>query len=125
MDRETFAEHMVGKSIVRVEPDTGEMWLSDGTTLVFDKFNDECCTSIELVDMLAVPHMIMAAGVGDDETAGMGEYKAWVWVLTQAGQFRVVEADGDAGNGYYLHGFALGVRVYGPDGQEVETKWMG
>ena len=34
-----------------------------------------------------------------------------VTVLTEAEEINVAEMVGDASNGYYLHGFALGVRL--------------
>lgn len=102
---------LVGTNIISTTEDT--LVLSNGTHLKFDKFNSSCCTSIELVNLSSSGGKILSAGIKDneDETEGEGAYKTWIWVLTEAGELNVVEADGDAGNGYYLHGFALDVDI--------------
>lgn len=107
---------LVGKSIVAANMTTGTLSLSDGTVLEFDKENSDCCSWIELAALATTANIITAAKVettDDDE----GPYTAWVHVVTEAGELRVVEANADASNGYYLHGFALGVKVTTPEVQ--------
>lgn len=114
-----WTQHLVGKSIINADVDKGELTLSDGTVMRFDKSNSDCCSSIELMDMSTTGNIITAATVADD-SHGQGDYKAWVEVITKSGIHRVVEADGDASNGYYLDGFALGVVVVEPDSPTAE-----
>ena len=103
----------VGKSVVRASMEDGTLELSDGTVVEVSKENDDCCSWIELVGLSTTDHIITHAEYGDDEdeTGGEGGYKAWIRVITEAGELNIAEADGDASNGYYLHGFALGLRV--------------
>jgi len=107
-----YLEHLVGKSVISADVDTGEMILSDGSKLIFDKDNDSCCSYIELTKLQTTDAMILSATEQDDEDEdGEGPYKARVHVVTEAGELNLAEADGNAANGYYLHGFALGVEV--------------
>lgn len=110
-DRDELLNHFVGKSIVSADIDTGMMVLSDGTTLEFEKEAFDCCSWIELTSLRTTPNIITAASIEDDETDGTGPYRAWLHVVTEAGELNVAEARGDASNGYYLHGFALAVTV--------------
>jgi hypothetical protein len=103
---------LVGRSIVEAEG--ANLTLDDGTVLEFDKDNSDCCSYIELVNSRSTNSIITAVKVEDDEGEyGEGAYHAWIRVLTEADPYgiNIVEADGDASNGYYLHGFALGVTV--------------
>lgn len=111
-------EHLIGKSVVSATVDT--LTLSDGSRLQFEREEYDCCTSIELRSLSTTDNVITAAEYRDneDETGGEGEYKAWLHVVTEAGELNIAEAEGNAGNGYYLHGFALGVKVL-PASQEA------
>lgn len=115
-----WTEHLIGKSVVSADKESGTLTLSDGTIMAFDKSNSDCCSWIELMDMSAVGNIITAATIEDDST-GVNEYKAWVHVVTRSGfETNIVEADGNASNGYYLDGFALGVTVTLPDAPTEE-----
>jgi hypothetical protein len=109
--------YLIGREVVSADLDTGTLALSDGTRLVFDKDNYDCCSEIELTSLAAGPGLITGVRVEDneEETGGEGAYRAWIYVITEAGEFNIAEADGDASNGYYLHGFALGVTVHLPE----------
>jgi hypothetical protein len=108
--RENYLDHLVGKSVISADKTTGEMLLSDGSKLIFDRTNDDCCSWIALSKMRTTEAMILSAEERDTDE-GEGGYTAWVHVVTEAGELNLVEADADASNGYYLHGFALGVKV--------------
>lgn len=111
MEAEAATALLVGHRIVDASADT--LTLDDGTEMRFQHSVTECCSQVELVRLATTENIITAATVADNElaTGGQGAYRAWIQVVTQAGEFRVAEADGDASNGYYLHGFALGVTV--------------
>jgi hypothetical protein len=102
---------LIGRKVVAI--DYPSLTLDDGSVLTFDTENDDCCSYIELKRLTATDHVITAASFMDneDETGGEGPYRASLYVLTEAGGVHLAEADGDASNGYYLHGFALGVKV--------------
>lgn len=110
-------EHLVGKSVVAADQNT--LTLSDGTIMQFDESADDCCSYLELTRLATTENIITAASFGDneDETGGEGAYRAWLHVVTEAGELNIAEAEGDASNGYYLHGFALGVKVTVPDAE--------
>jgi hypothetical protein len=101
--------HLIGKSIVGATVDT--LTLSDGTRLRFDRSDSDCCSWIELRSLSTTDNVITAAEFRDNEDESDGDYKAWLHVVTEAGELNIAEAEGNAGNGYYLHGFALGVTV--------------
>jgi hypothetical protein len=111
-----WLEHLTGKSVVFASLEAGVLVLSDGTRLVFDKENSDCCSGIDLTELATTENVITAAEFQDneDETNGEGEYLAWVRVVTESGELSIAEAVGDASNGYHLHGFALGVTVVPP-----------
>lgn len=113
--RRAVLARLVGRSITSANMELGALTLSDGTILIFDNYNEECCSSIELAALNTTENVITAATFGDNEeqTGGEGPYRAWLHVVTEAGELNVAEANGDASNGYYLHGFALGVTVSG------------
>lgn len=117
-DRSGLLTHLVGQSVTAADLDGGTLTLSDGTVVTFDKTNHDCCSSIELTALNVTGNVITAASFGDneDKTGGDGAYKAWLHVVTEAGELNIAEADGDASNGYYLHGFALDVTVTLPGG---------
>lgn len=108
---QSWLDLLVGHRVIATSDDT--LTLSDGTTLTFDRENDDCCSWIELERLTTTDHIITAATLDDneDETGGEGAYRAWLHVVTEAGELNIAEATGDASNGYYLHGFALGVTV--------------
>ena len=108
-------DHLIGKSVVNATEDT--LTLSDGTRLLFDTENSDCCSYIELRNLSTTDNVITAAEFrnNEEETGGEGPYRAWLNVVTEAGELRIAEAKGDASNGYYLHGFALGVTVLPAD----------
>lgn len=105
-------EVFIGRKIVSATTNT--MILDDGTKIVFDTDNDRCCSWIELSNLSTTDHIITNAYYDDneDETGGEGYYCAWIHVITEAGELNIAEADGNASNGYYLHGFALNFIVY-------------
>lgn len=105
-----YLEHLVGKSVVSADKTTGEMLLSDGSKLIFDRSNSDCCSWIDLTELRTTDAMILSA-TEEDTDEGEGGYDAWVHVVTEAGDLRIAEADANASNGYYLHGFALNVKV--------------
>lgn len=100
---------LVGHQVI----DTTEtsLILDNGMQLRFDRSNSSCCSFVELGALSRTENVIIAAYVEDneDETGGEGEYRAWIRVLTEATELNVAEAEGNASNGYYLHGFALSV----------------
>lgn len=109
-----YLEHLVGKGIASADAKTGEMLLSDGSRLIFDTSNSDCCSYIELIELRTTDALILSAEEQDDDT-GEGGYNAWVHVVTEAGELNIAEAEGNASNGYYLHGFALSVKVMPAD----------
>ena len=107
---------LVGKSVVAADLVEGRLTLSDGTILEFDLENYECCSWVELTGLATTVNVITAAELRDTEDDSMpNDYQAWVHVVTEAGELRLVEAVGNASSGYYLHGFALNVKVIPPD----------
>jgi hypothetical protein len=113
---EELEEVLVGHSIDRVEGED-TLVLDNGVRLQFDRYNSSCCSSIDLVVLRAThSNVITKVTVADneDETGYEGPYKAWITVLTEAEELNIAEADGNASNGYYLHGFALDVTVIPP-----------
>jgi hypothetical protein len=109
-------DHLIGKTVVNATVDT--LTLSDGTRLRFDREASDCCSWLELRSLSTTDNVITGAEFRDNETDYEGAYRAWLHVVTEAGELNIAEAEGDAGNGYYLHGFALGVTVL-PAGQEA------
>ena len=105
-------EVLIGKSVTGATQDT--LTLSDGTRLQFATEASECCSWLELRSLSTTGNIITAAEYGDneDDTGGEGEYRAWLRVVTEAGELNIAEAEGDASSGYYLHGFALPVTVH-------------
>lgn len=106
--------HLIGKSVVSATVDT--LTLSDGTRLQFELDESDCCSWMELRSLSTTGNVITAAEFRDneDEIDDYGNYKAWLHVVTEAGELNIAEAEGNAGNGYYLHGFALDVTVLPP-----------
>lgn len=98
---------LVGNMITEVEDTV--ITLSNGAQLKFEKETGECCSWIELKKLATTPSIITAAKFEDDEGDGDDPYKAWIHVITEAGELNVAEADCDPGTGYYLHGFSLDV----------------
>jgi hypothetical protein len=115
-------DHLIGNAVINATEDT--LTLSDGTRLRFDREASDCCTWMELRSLSTTDNVITAAEFRDneDETDGEGAYRAWLHVVTEAGELSIAEAEGDAGNGCYLHGFALGVTVL-PAEAEVAVPW--
>lgn len=120
-EREEWLEELIGKSVVSASLDDGTLRLSDGTTLFFQKSDTSCCSWIDLVGLATTSNVITSADLRDneDETGGFGPYEAWVHVVTEAGEFHLADAEGNATSGYYLHGFALGVTVVKPSVQDA------
>lgn len=103
-------EVLVGHKIVESDFEAGTITLDDGKVIKVQKNNDDCCSWVELTALRTTDHIITAVKVentDDDE----GEYKAWMQVITEGGPINVMEMDGNASNGYYLHGFALPVEL--------------
>lgn len=105
---------LVGHKVVKATDTT--LTLDDGTKLVFDLSAFDCCSSVELETLRTTDNIITHAYFADneEETGGEGSYHAWIHVVTEAGELDIAEADGNASNGYYLHGFALGVEIQAP-----------
>jgi hypothetical protein len=118
-DVQDWDDVLVGRSIVSASTEEGLLVLDDGAVLKFDKENSDCCSWVELSVLRATNNIITKVEVKDneDETGGEGAYKAWMTVLTEAGPINVAEMEGNASNGYYLHGFALGVSYVPPSEQ--------
>jgi hypothetical protein len=116
---EVVAE-LVGNYITGATEDT--ITLSSGAVLQFDTEADCCCSYIELTSLASSTSLISSAKFEDneDETGGEGKYKAWIHVITAADELNIAEADGDASNGYYLHGFALPIRLVQPAAPEPD-----
>jgi hypothetical protein len=108
-------DHLIGKSVTGATEDT--LTLSDGTRLQFERETSDCCSWQNLFSLSTTTNVITAAEFRDneDETGGEGEYRAWLHVITEAGELNIAEAEGNASNGYYLHGFALAVTVIPPE----------
>lgn len=105
---------LVGRSIVDADTEKARLTLDNGAVIEFDRENSDCCSYVELTCLRATNNVITKVEIKDneDETGGEGEYKAWMQVLTDSGEvIKIAEMDGNASNGYYLHGFALGVRL--------------
>jgi len=108
-DLDKLSEYLIGKSVVSADDE--RLTLSDGIRLRFDTSNSDCCSGIDLSHLWPCENIITAVEVCDNETDGQGPYSAWIQVVTDAGIKRIAEAEGDASNGYYLHGFALSVTI--------------
>lgn len=110
-----LADALVGRSITSADVNTGMLTLSDGSRVVIDTSNSECCSWLDLKALATTENIITAVEIGDDEdnpNAGpYSAYKAWIKGVTAAGVLNIAEAEGDYSNGYYLHGFALDVEV--------------
>ncbi len=104
-----LSDQLVGNSVTEATEDV--LTLSNGTRLQFDKGNSDCCSWLDLKALRPTSNIITAVFVEDDESKHSGEYRAWIRVVTEGGEMNIAEAEGDASNGYYLHGFALGVKV--------------
>lgn len=114
-------ELLVGHAIVSADTERGRLTLDNGFVLKFEKENADCCSWVELSCLRATNNIITKVEVKDteDETGGEGSYEAWMQVVTDSGEVvKIAEMVGDASNGYYLHGFALGVRVIPPSPYE-------
>lgn len=109
-----LARHLIGHRVVEATGNT--LYLDNGATLEFQEHNDDCCSTVELDKLATTDHVITSMTVEDNEneTGGEGAYRAWIHVITEAGELNIAEADGNASNGYYLHGFALRVTVTQP-----------
>lgn len=112
--RPGWVQELIGTRIVSSDLEKGTMVLDNGTVLSIATSNSSCCTWIELTDLIESSGLITNAKLDDDDK-GDGEYKAWVHIITEAGINIAIEAEGNAGNGYYLHGFALDVIVTKPE----------
>jgi hypothetical protein len=110
-DKDEILALFEGKSVVNV--DGTIMTLSDGTRLEFDDTNSDCCSYMDLQELHTTDNIITKAEFRDDEgeTGGTGPYSASIYVMFDGGGMDIATATGDATNGYYLHGFALGVTV--------------
>jgi hypothetical protein len=110
-----WVKALIGKSIVSTEmgEHEGRLVLSDGTALVIQANMSDCCSYLNLTSLATTENIITAADIRDTD-GGIEEYSTWIHVVTEAGEFKVAEADGDAGNGFYLHGWELDVEVVTP-----------
>lgn len=110
-----LSEALVGHKVISASIDNtvGTLGLDNGTTLLIDAYTYDCCSWQELTTLTTVNNVITAVRVEDNEylTGDEGPYKAWVTVVTEADEYRLAEADADASNGYYLHGWCLNVTV--------------
>ena len=101
----------IGRRIVKAEDNI--VTLDNGVMVEFDTEESCCCSTIDLSKLCTVEHVITDVVYSDteDQTGGEGPYTAWMKGVTEAGEFIIAEADGDASNGYYLHGFTLGFKI--------------
>jgi hypothetical protein len=78
----------------------------------------------ELKALASSTSIVTAAKFRDTEQMGtygeLGSYSATITVITEAGELNLANAEGDASNGYYLHGFALDITV-SPPGEHLES----
>lgn len=112
----SIEDHLIGRKVVEASMVDATLTLDNGVKLRFDRDADSCCSWVQLTGLFAADHIITSVRVDDNEDdEGEGEYKAWIQVVTEAGPINIATADGNASNGYYLHGFALGVTVITPD----------
>jgi hypothetical protein len=107
-------DFLLGQRIVAVDLEAGTLTLSNDNKVQIETTHYDCCSFIDLVRLATTDNVITAAGFGDDEdeTGGEGSYSAWIYVVTDDGAvIHVADAEGNASNGYYLHGFALSVEL--------------
>lgn len=126
-------DRLIGTRIVQVDDtehsipsDYGssgyERWmhLSDGTVLGVETGADDCCSYLDLKELVTTDHIITSwreeSHYPSPDWAGASEasgpYTSQIIVVTEDGQTSAIaRADGDASNGYYLTGWALDVRV--------------
>jgi|SRR3569623_115608 len=110
LSEEQFREELIGQSIASVTEDT--LTLSNGRRLQFDQDNSDCCSWIELKKLAACENLITSVEIDDSEDEDFQGYSAWINVIAEDGTItRIAEAEGNPGNGYYLHGWALPVRL--------------
>lgn len=111
-------EHLVGQSVVEASMEDATLVLSNGVRITFNREEHDCCSSVSLRSLHTTDNIITAAELRDteDETGGEGPYEAWLYVVTADGKAAsIAEVDGDASNGYYLHGFGLGGTIAFPE----------
>lgn len=108
---------LVGRKIVDTNVRAGTLTLDDGTVVEFETEITDCCSYLSLTDLHTTTSIITAAGIKDDEDEDSldSRYNAWVYAITDGGEKAIVEAEGDAMSGYYIHGFELKARIYPPD----------
>lgn len=117
-------KHLIGKSIISANSEAATMTLSNGTILKFEQSASDCCSYFELSCLRGTDNNIITevsevetyTGYDWDDTPreGEGPYTAKIQVLTESGIVDIAEGEGDASNGYYLHGFALRAEVFLP-----------
>lgn len=121
-------DELIGHRVVEASMEDGTLTLDNGVRLEFQKNVADCCSWVKLTALATTDNVITDARFRDDEQTEPGppyfnSYRAWLHVITESGEInevRIAEAEGHVGNGYYLHGFGLDVRVIHPDGTEVE-----
>src|SRR5690625_3301431 len=108
---------LVGRQIVDTNTQNGTLTLDDGTIIEFETEITDCCSYLSLTDLHTTTSIITAAGIKDDEDEDSldSQYNAWVYAITDGGEKAIVEAEGDAMSGYYIHGFELKAKIYPPD----------
>lgn len=110
---------LVGRQIVDTNTKEGTLTLDDGTVIEFETEITDCCSYLSLTDLHTTASIITAAGIkddeGEDEDSLDSQYNAWVYAITDGGEKAIVEAEGDAMSGYYIHGFELKAKIHPPD----------
>jgi len=111
-----FMNALLGRRIVAIDDEATTLILDNGVRMEFEVDISDCCSSVVLKSLATDENVITNVEVADneDETGGEGAYRAWIHVITEAGELNIAEAEGDASNGYYLHGFALAVTITTP-----------
>jgi hypothetical protein len=104
---EDWTKALIGHSIPFVTENS--LVLDDGTRIEFTD-NYDCCSWADLNKLRTCDNVITDVRIEDDDS-GEGSYSAWVYAVTDKGGVEIVNQDSNASNGYYLHGFALKVRV--------------
>lgn len=115
--REDLSDLFVGRSIVRVELETGTLTLSDGTVLVLTA-NDGCsgCASgyYELTSLNTCDNIITRVKVVKRDAPKVARceegYVYSLFVFAEDKRINVARIEGDDGNGYYGTGFTIHVK---------------
>ncbi len=123
---ETLEKYLVGRTVVSVNLEAGEILLDNGKTLAFDKDASDCCSYADLTALNPINNVITAVRVEDESDLPTRDYcegyNCYVRVVTTAGLEVLAESVTNPGNeGYYLTGWSLGVTI--PKADAIEEFW--